>query len=222
METPAAETPIAPEVDARRPNAHHFGPTLSTPVQLVVGLGNPGPQYQRTRHNAGADFVAALALQCGATLQTDAKFAGDSARVTLYGRNVRLLIPATFMNHSGQAVGPLAHFYAIAPEAILVAHDEIDLPPGQARFKLGGGHGGHNGLRDIIKSLGNNANFARLRIGVGHPGHARDVVEYVLRRAPPEEQPQIAASIGRALAALPAGLAGDWDKAMTALHTTPT
>ncbi|MGK2914633.1 MAG: aminoacyl-tRNA hydrolase [Porticoccaceae bacterium] len=192
---------------------------MPTPVQLVVGLGNPGPQYQRTRHNAGADFVAALAQQCGVALRAESRFPAATARVTLNGRDVRLLIPSTFMNLSGQAVGPLAHFYAIAPAAILVAHDEIDLSPGQARFKLGGGHGGHNGLRDIIKSLGNNADFARLRIGVGHPGHASQVVDYVLRRAPPEEQTLIASSIDRALDALPIALVGDWEKAMTALHT---
>lgn len=196
-----------------------MGADVSTPVRLIVGLGNPGAQYRHTRHNAGADFVAALARQETVSLRADQKCHGDVVRLSLAGQDVRLLIPATFMNRSGQAVAATAHFYSIAPEAILIAHDEIDMPAGEVRFKLGGGHGGHNGLRDVIQALGNNANFARVRIGVGHPGNARDVVDYVLRRAPAGEQALIAASIDRALAALPLAINGEWNRAMTLLHS---
>lgn len=192
---------------------------VGTSIRLVVGLGNPGPQYQRTRHNAGADFVAVLAAHWGVALKAESRFAGDTARVAIAGSDVRLLIPATFMNLSGRAVGAMAGFYGIEAAAILVAHDEIDLPPGQARLKLGGGHGGHNGLRDIIRALANDAGFARLRLGVGHPGHASEVVEYVLWRAPAAEQELLAVSIEAALAVMPLAVAGDWNRAMKTLHT---
>lgn len=192
---------------------------VDTSIRLVVGLGNPGPQYQRTRHNAGADFVAALAAHWRVALKAESRFAGDTARVAIAGSDVRLLIPATFMNLSGRAVGAMAGFYGIPPAAILVAHDDIDLPPGQARLKIGGGHGGHNGLRDVVRALANDAGFARLRLGVGHPGHASEVVDYVLRRAPADEQALLAASMAAALEVLPLAVAGDWNRAMTALHT---
>ncbi len=184
-----------------------------------MGLGNPGPQYQRSRHNAGADFVTLLGAQCGVSFKAESKFFGATARVVLGERDLRLLIPGTFMNRSGQAVGAMAGFYGIPTAAILVAHDDIDLPPGQARLKIGGGHGGHNGLRDIIRALANDAGFARLRLGVGHPGHASEVVDYVLRRAPAHEQALLAASMAAALQALSLAIAGDWNRAMTALHT---
>lgn len=189
-------------------------------VKLIVGLGNPGQQYEQTRHNAGADFVVALARQGGSQLSSDSKFFGLSGQVVIDQRPLRLLIPTTFMNRSGKAVAALANFYQIAPEQILVAHDELDLAPGTARFKRGGGHGGHNGLRDIIPALGNNRDFYRLRIGIGHPGHASQVSGYVLGKAAKADGEAIEESINNALRALPLGLSGDWEKAMTQLHSS--
>lgn len=193
---------------------------MDTPIELIVGLGNPGPKYDRTRHNAGADFVLELARSCGASFKTESKFFGDTARVRIGNRDVRLLIPSTFMNRSGQAISAMARFYQIAPEAILVAHDELDLPPGTARFKHGGGHGGHNGLRDTISSLANNRNFARLRLGIGHPGNAKQVVDFVLKKAPQSEQQLIDDSIDNALRSLPLAVEGKWELAMTKLHSS--
>ncbi|MBD9485177.1 aminoacyl-tRNA hydrolase [Pseudomonas sp. PDM14] len=190
-----------------------------TAVQLIVGLGNPGPEYDQTRHNAGALFVERLASQQGANLSVDRKYFGLVGKFSHQGRDVRLLIPTTFMNRSGQAVAALANFFRIAPEAILVAHDELDMPPGVAKLKLGGGHGGHNGLRDIIAQLGNQNNFHRLRLGIGHPGHASMVSNFVLGRAPRSEQELLDASIDFALGVVPEMLAGDWTKAMQKLHS---
>jgi len=190
-----------------------------TAIRLIVGLGNPGTQYRGTRHNAGADFVETLARQCGASLQTDAKFFGQSGRVSLAGHDLRLLIPTTFMNRSGKAVAAMASFYRIPPEEILVAHDELDIPAGSARFKRGGGHGGHNGLRDILPALGNNRDFYRLRIGIGHPGHATGVIGYVLGAPSAADRERIDASIEEAIAALPLLLDGDEARAMTRLHS---
>ena len=190
-----------------------------TAIKLIVGLGNPGSEYRGTRHNAGADFVEELARQCGVTLQPESKFFGLSGRVTLSGHDLRLLIPTTFMNRSGQSVAAIAGFFKIAPESILVAHDELDIPPGTARFKQGGGHGGHNGLRDIIPALGNNKDFHRLRIGIGHPGHASKVTGYVLGAPSQVDRTRIDACIDEAIAALPLALDGDTTKAMTRLHS---
>lgn len=192
---------------------------MDTAVQLIVGLGNPGPKYEQTRHNAGADFVLELAHHCHSPLKDESKFFGATGRITLDGRDIRLLIPSTYMNRSGQSVSAMAKFYSIPAEAILVAHDELDLNPGTARFKKGGGHGGHNGLRDTIKALGNNKNFARLRVGIGHPGHADDVVDFVLRKAPKSEQQLIANSFDNALDALPLAVNGQWEKALTKLNS---
>jgi peptidyl-tRNA hydrolase, PTH1 family len=192
---------------------------LEAPVELIVGLGNPGPNYERTRHNAGADLVLELAKSLHTELKHESKFYGFTARVRINDRDVRLLTPSTFMNRSGQSIGTLAKFYQIAPENILVAHDELDLAPGIARFKKGGGHGGHNGLRDSIKSLGNSKDFARLRIGIGHPGTAAQVADYVLKKASPNDQQLIANSIDDALRHLPTAVEGQWEKAMTALHS---
>ncbi|MEZ5529378.1 MAG: aminoacyl-tRNA hydrolase [Porticoccaceae bacterium] len=192
---------------------------MDTPVQLIVGLGNPGPQYDRTRHNAGADFVAALACRFNAELKPESKFFGTTAKAIIDGRPVWLLIPDTFMNRSGKAIAAMAGFYRIPAQAILVAHDELDLSPGIARLKLGGGHGGHNGLRDTIQALGNNRDFARLRLGIGHPGHASEVVNYVLRRAPADEQLLIDHSIDNAIETIGDAVAGRWNNAMKALHT---
>ncbi len=192
---------------------------MDTPIQMIVGLGNPGPKYQRTRHNAGADFVLELARCHNVDLRDDKKFLGATGRVTLDGRDVRLLVPSTYMNCSGQSVSAMAKFYNIPAGAILVAHDELDLNPGTARLKLGGGHGGHNGLRDTIKALGNNRNFARLRIGIGHPGHADDVVNFVLRKASKNEQQLIDQTIDDAVRVMPQTVAGQWNSAMKELHT---
>jgi len=192
---------------------------LETPVELIVGLGNPGPNYDRTRHNAGADLVLDLAKSYQVAMKHESKFFGDTAKINIDGRDVRLLIPTTFMNRSGQSVAALARFYQVPVEAILVVHDELDIAPGAARFKKGGGHGGHNGLRDIVQSLGNNKSFARLRIGIGHPGDARQVADYVLKKASPSDQQLISNSIDDALRSLPLAISGQWERAMTALHT---
>ena len=192
---------------------------METPVELIVGLGNPGSNYDRTRHNAGADLVLELAKSYHTTLKHESKFFGDTAKINIDGRDVRLLIPTTFMNRSGQSVAALARFYQVPVEAILVVHDELDIAPGSARFKKGGGHGGHNGLRDIVQSLGNNKSFARLRIGIGHPGDARQVADYVLKKASPSDQQLISNSIDDALRSLPLAIAGQWERAMTVLHT---
>ena len=190
-----------------------------TAVQLIVGLGNPGPEYDQTRHNAGALFVARLASNQGVNLSADRKYFGLMGKFSHQGRDVRLLIPTTFMNRSGQSVAALANFFRIPAEAILVAHDELDMPPGVAKLKQGGGHGGHNGLRDIIAQLGNQNNFHRLRLGIGHPGHSSMVSNFVLSRAPRSEQELLDTSIDFALGVLPEMLAGDWSKAMHKLHS---
>lgn len=190
-----------------------------TAVQLIVGLGNPGPEYEHTRHNAGAFFVEELAAKYNVSLVADRKYAGLVGRFTLNGQDVRLLIPTTYMNRSGQAVNALANFFRIPLDAILVAHDELDLPPGIAKLKQGGGHGGHNGLRDIIAQSGNQNNFHRLRLGIGHPGDKSLVTGFVLGKAPKEEQQKLAASIDFALDVLPEMVAGDWNKAMHKLHS---
>jgi PTH1 family peptidyl-tRNA hydrolase len=190
-----------------------------TAIKLIVGLGNPGSEYRGTRHNAGADFAEKLAEANGATLRNEARFSGLAGQINLSGHDLRLLIPTTFMNRSGRSVAAIATFYKIAPEQILVAHDELDIPPGSARFKRGGGHGGHNGLRDIIPCLGNNNDFYRLRIGIGHPGHASRVSGYVLSAPVAEDRARIDASIIEAISALPLLLAGEDIKAMTRLHS---
>lgn len=189
------------------------------PVKLIVGLGNPGNEYVRTRHNAGQDLVEELARSTASPLADTPKFFGLQSRVLYASRDLRMLIPNTFMNRSGQAVAAVAQFYKIEPEEILVVHDELDLPPGEARLKIGGGHGGHNGLRDIIECLGNNKNFARLRIGIGHPGNAKQVANFVLKKASPDEQISIDNAIERSLGVLPNAVKGDWEAAMRELHT---
>ncbi len=190
-----------------------------TAVQLIVGLGNPGPEYDQTRHNAGALFVERLADAQHANLSLDKKYFGLVGKFSHKGRDVRLLIPTTYMNRSGQAVAALAGFFRIPVEAILVAHDELDMPPGVAKLKKGGGHGGHNGLRDIIAQLGNQNGFHRLRLGIGHPGHSSLVSGFVLGRAPRAEQELLDTSIDSALGVLPEMLDGDWTRAMQKLHS---
>jgi len=193
--------------------------TPSDPVALIVGLGNPGTEYAHTRHNAGQDYVEMLARDTGATLSLQTKYFGYTAKTIIGARTVHLLIPNTFMNKSGQAVAALSQFYKIPPEQILVAHDELDLAPGVARLKKGGGHGGHNGLRDIISCLGNNKNFGRLRIGIGHPGNASQVSNFVLKKAPAAERDLIDNAITASLNQSSAVVAGDWEAAMRELHS---
>ena len=187
-------------------------------VSAIIGLRNPGAQYADTRHNAGAWMVELLAKQAGISLRSERKFLGDYAKIELDGHTVHLLLPSTFMNCSGQSVSLLTKFFKLSPEQLLVAHDELDIPPGQARFKQGGGHGGHNGLRDIISALGNNRSFHRLRIGIGHPGDASRVVNYVLGSPGKSDRIAIDSAIEAAVDALPLALSGDWAKAMNRLH----
>ncbi|OOS00036.1 aminoacyl-tRNA hydrolase [Canicola haemoglobinophilus] len=156
-------------------------------IKLIVGLGNPGDKYAATRHNAGEWLIERLARRFNLNLSAEAKFSGKTARAVINGQEIRFLIPTTFMNLSGKAVGALANFYRIQPEQILVIHDELDLPPGVAKIKQGGGHGGHNGLKDIIAQLANNKNFYRLRIGIGHPGDKNLVASYVLNKPSPTD-----------------------------------
>ena len=191
---------------------------LSFDIRLIVGLGNPGPKYSETRHNAGFWFVDELAHQCRGRFLPEKKFHGDVARINLEGNDIWLLKPETYMNRSGLAVVSLAAFYKIAPQNILVAHDEIDLKAGTARLKSGGGHGGHNGLRDIIAHLGSRE-FQRLRIGVDHPGSKDMVVDYVLKRPDAKDRQAIEDSIADALRVMPRVAAGEWEKAMHQLHT---
>lgn len=157
-------------------------------IKLIVGLGNPGDKYTDTRHNAGEWLIERLARRFNVSLNPESKFFGKTARTLVNRKEVRLLVPTTFMNLSGKAVGALASFYRIKPEEILVIHDELDLPPGTAKLKQGGGHGGHNGLKDIVAQLGNNNNFYRLRIGIGHPGHRDLVAGYVLNKPSPADR----------------------------------
>jgi PTH1 family peptidyl-tRNA hydrolase len=186
-------------------------------VQLIVGLGNPGPDYETTRHNAGFWFVEHLANRFGGQFRKEAKFSGEACKVRIAGEDVWLLKPTTFMNRSGQSVRQLSNFYKIPVEAILVAHDELDLDPGTIRLKRGGGHGGHNGLRDLVSHMGKD--FARLRIGVGHPGHKDKVVNFVLTRAGKQEQQLIDEAIDEAITVIEDIVSGQFQKAMNQLHS---
>lgn len=188
-------------------------------ISLIVGLGNPGTEYDKTRHNAGAELVEQLAAQHSTPLKPDTKYFGLYAKVFIDGHPIHLLNPTTFMNRSGKSVAALANFFKISPQEILVAHDELDLPPGVARLKKGGGHGGHNGLRDIIAALGNNKDFYRLRLGIGHPGNAKQVSGFVLQRAPLSERDQTQQAIDESLRQLPLAIKGDWPRAMNHLHS---
>jgi PTH1 family peptidyl-tRNA hydrolase len=187
-------------------------------LKLVVGLGNPGPQYVCTRHNAGFWLVEALALRYGGTFRLESKFRGELCRIQVSSQDIWLFKPLVFMNRSGQAVSSLAGFYKILPPDMLIAHDDLDLPPGTVRLKRAGGHGGHNGLRDLIRHLGIN-DFLRLRLGIGHPGNSRDVTDYVLRRAPGAEQQLIECAVDDAIREFPLLVEGQLEKAMHALHS---
>lgn len=189
-----------------------------TTIKLIVGLANPGNEYAVTRHNAGAWFVDQLAEQYHQSLKNDPKFFGYSSRITIYGHDVRLLVPTTFMNLSGKAVQAMVTFYQIKPEEILVAHDELDLNPGIAKFKFGGSHGGHNGLKDIANKLGNNLNFYRLRIGIGHPGDKNKVVGFVLNKPSKAEQKLIDKAIDESVRCTDVLLSDGIETAMNRLH----
>lgn len=189
---------------------------ITSPI-LIAGLGNPGPDYAQTRHNAGFWFADAVADRFKGSWRVDSKFFGETARVKIEGVDVLLLKPSTFMNRSGQAVQAMMNFYKLAPDALLAAHDELDMPAGQMRLKLGGGHGGHNGLRDIHKPLGDG--YRRLRVGIGHPGDKNLVLNYVLARPSKADEQLIRTGIDHAVNALPIWLAQTWEKAMNQLHT---
>lgn len=188
-------------------------------IKLIVGLGNPGEQYAGTRHNAGADLVAQLAAHYGVDLSTNKRYFGLYAKTSIANQQVHLLIPTTFMNNSGQSVGALANFHKIPVSSILVIHDELDLPPGTARFKQAGGHGGHNGLRDIISHLGKDKNFYRLRIGIGHPGNRQQVSNFVLNKAPTDERQATQTASDEAIKSIELATSGQWEKAMNRLHS---
>lgn len=187
-------------------------------IKLIVGLGNPGGQYTNTRHNAGFWFVDALCKKYGFDLKDNKKFYGEAANVDINNHSVWLLKPMTYMNHSGKALQSITQFYKIKPEEILVAYDELDLPPGTVKLKKGGGHGGHNGLRDIISLIGSNE-FYRIRLGIGHPGHKSQVVSWVLNRASSDDEISINNAIDKSLAVLEDLLDGQLEKATRELHT---
>lgn len=189
----------------------------ATTLRAIIGLGNPGPEYTKTRHNAGFWFVDALADQYRASFTAEKKLHGDTARINIAGQEIRLLKPNTFMNKSGQAVQAVAAYFKIHPTEILVVHDELDLPAGTARLKKSGGHGGHNGLRDIIRHLGND--FPRLRVGIGHPGHKNQVLNYVLKPANAADQHAIEQSINNSINALDVWLNKNMEHAMQQLHS---
>lgn len=189
------------------------------PIQLIVGLANPGKDYDATRHNAGAWWLQALCQQYGITLQIQSKLQAQVGQATIGNAKFRCAIPSTYMNHSGQAVNSIAKYFDIPADEILVAHDELDFPPGVIRLKTGGGHGGHNGLRDIVPQLGT-PNFHRLRIGIGHPGNKDLVADYVLSNPSKHDKQLIDTAIEDSLSCVPAILAGDWQTAMNSLHQT--
>jgi PTH1 family peptidyl-tRNA hydrolase len=193
---------------------------VQPPIQLIVGLGNPGPEYSDTRHNVGAWFTELLAEQHNLSLKPETKFKGLVSRIQNGTVDCWLLNPSTYMNHSGQAVKAMASFYKIPPEAILVAHDELDFPAGTIKLKQDGGHGGHNGLRDIIRHL-NSQNFHRLRIGIGHPGHRDHVIDYVLHTPSRSDHQQIMAALDETLPLMPELLAGNVQAVTKKLHTRP-
>ena len=196
-----------------------MGTIPRTMIKLFVGLGNPGPEYEATRHNAGFWWIDALARELKVPLSMDKGYQALVARTTVNGQTVWLLEPQTFMNLSGRSVAGLARFFKIAPQEILVVHDELDIVPGEAKLKLGGSHAGHNGLRDIHAQLGTD-NYWRLRLGVGHPGVKSEVINWVLKKPSLDHRIAIEQSIDRSLKALPHLVAGEMDKATMLIHTS--
>jgi len=190
---------------------------VELPLRIIAGLGNPGPEHQVTRHNAGFWFVDLLALRHGGEFRDYRKYSGETARINIAGQDIILLKPTTYMNRSGLSIRQLSEFFKIAPAAILVAHDELDLPVGSVRLKHGGGHGGHNGLRDTVAQIGEG--FWRLRLGVGHPGNKTEVIDYVLTRAPRAEEDLILDAANLAADCMPLLLEQGAERAMTKLHS---
>jgi PTH1 family peptidyl-tRNA hydrolase len=187
------------------------------PLRVIVGLGNPGPEHQVTRHNAGFWFVDLLARRHGVEFRDYRKYSGETARLSISGQDLILLKPTTYMNRSGLSVRQVSDFFKIEPDDILVAHDELDLPVGGVRLKHGGGHGGHNGLRDTIAHIGED--FWRLRLGIGHPGNKADVIDYVLTRAPRVEEDLMLEAVNSAADSIPLLLEQGAERAMTKLHS---
>ncbi len=187
-------------------------------IKLIIGLGNPGSEYEQTRHNAGFWFVDELARQYHSEFRSESKFSGLVSKPNVAGQDIWLLKPNTFMNLSGQAAQAMMNFYKIPVQEILVVHDELDLEPGIVKLKQGGGHGGHNGLRDLIQKLGSKE-FRRLRVGIGHPGNKHQVTDYVLKRATKEDLQKIEAGLNEALSLVPLLLQGEFEQAMNELHS---
>ncbi|MDJ0708932.1 MAG: aminoacyl-tRNA hydrolase [Woeseiaceae bacterium] len=190
---------------------------MTKPIRIIAGLGNPEDKYERTLHNAGFWFVDELARKYGGSFRYEKKFDADYCRINLHGEDVWLLKPQSYMNCSGQPIRGMLDYYRLKTDQLLVAHDEIDLPPGTVRLKEGGGHGGHNGLRDIIKHCG--SNFLRLRLGVGHPGEKHKVTGHVLKRGSAETERAVEQNIDDAIAVMPEVVDGGINAAMKALHT---
>ena len=190
----------------------------SSGISLIVGLGNPGPQYSATRHNAGFWFIEKLCEIYNCRLTAESKFKGHIGKTTIAGKECYLFQSATYMNHSGQALKLVSHFYKIKPKQILVVHDELDLPPGSARLKFDGGHGGHNGLRDINDHLGTRG-YYRLRLGIGHPNDRDMVTDYVLHKPSVADKMQIMQALEQAIDVMPSIINGQFEKAMNQLHT---
>lgn len=188
-------------------------------IRCIIGLANPGSEYANTRHNAGAWFIQALLSKYGGQLSLDTKRKAHVGRLDIPGSDCRVAIPTDFMNLSGDSVQLLSHYFKVPPDELLIAHDELDLEPGVVRLKNGGGHGGHNGLRDTIQKL-STPNFARLRIGIGHPGHKNKVTGYVLKAPSADDKIEIDSAIDRMVSLTPDLLSGEWDRVQTALHTT--
>ena len=187
-------------------------------LRLIVGLGNPGPEHARTRHNAGFWFLDALAAQAGARFGLESKLHGETAKAVVGGQNVWLLRPSTYMNASGRSVAAALRYWKIDPEEALLAHDELDLAPGVARLKFDGGHGGQNGVRDTMQHLGH-GRFHRLRLGIGHPGHKDKVTPWVLGRPGRDDEAAILRAVDDAVAVLPLAVGGELPEAMKRLHT---
>jgi peptidyl-tRNA hydrolase, PTH1 family len=188
-----------------------------TDLKIIVGLGNPGPEHLLTRHNAGFWFVDALAAKLGAKFRSHTKFHGEICKLTVAGDEITLLKPTTYMNRSGLSIRALTDYQKVEPLQIMVVHDELDLPVGEARFKQGGGHGGHNGLRDTLTHLG--PEFWRLRLGIGHPGDKSQVIDYVLRRAPKLEEEKILAAVEKSVGAIDTFIDKGAERAMNELHS---
>ena len=188
-------------------------------IALIAGLGNPGPRYKGTRHNAGFWFIDELSQHYSLDFKLESRFQGEVANAQIKGLPIRVLRPVTFMNESGQSVASLMRYFAIEPSSLLVVHDDLDLEPGVARLKEGGGHGGHNGLRDLIRHLDSN-DFVRLRLGIGHPGHPDDVTDYVLHAPPANERSAILDAVSRAVALIEPMINGDHAVVMNELHRT--